>query len=584
MNDLPTYLIEYLCASGLLYLGYLMTRTAIFPKYKRVLLLVCLMLPLLLPFFKIKTLNPSFSFSEQLTRSITSIDIHQSKVSLPLVKESLDTKSGTGDSSHSEITTQANWSRSSVILCLYSFVVFTLLMRMTISLLGVVRLKRQSSYQTSGSYYLSDNHRMIGGSFFHWIFISSRMNQDDLEHILKHEKIHAQKIHSLDILIVEFITSVLWINPFNWLLKQEIRLNHEFEVDGILAKNIGTENYSNLLVQLTTFRVSAQTSILNTFSLRGTKKRIHQVYSSETNNWQRATLFLPSVIFAFWISSCEPDSTERETVYSGSPIKTITTTFVSHQNDTDNKDMKTVAVANFLPDGILDKVIQHMTYPYNIENPYNVKLWGQTDADAVPIILDGLSLDIAENNFLYGNDWPAEYAMVTQKEHPKFKKGEVSGYRTNLKMYDDKFPSKIVSEEIDTPKPYFTSSNSFFEEFEYEQDKIISFREYVEMDRPIVEKIDSKLVEKGRKKSTFNEQKFAFEYTGDLLTKVSDGRIIYEFNYEGTQLSRAKYYLGGKLYNTRKYYYTDNGLKERTEIFNVNGDPEYTIHYHYKFY
>ena len=74
-----------------------------------------------------------------------------------------------------------------------------------------------------------------------------------------------------------------------------------------------------------------------------------------------------------------------------------------------------------------------------------------------------------------------------------------------------------------------------------------------------------------------------FEYGNDQLVSVIDGNQEFKFFYDVGSLSRSEFYVNGTLYNTRKYIYKD-GLKDRTEVLNVNGEPEFTIHYDYKFY
>ncbi len=81
-----------------------------------------------------------------------------------------------------------------------------------------------------------------------------------------------------------------------------------------------------------------------------------------------------------------------------------------------------------------------------------------------------------------------------------------------------------------------------------------------------------------------NRSSTQFSYDGDKLSKTINKDITYVFEYDQNRLSQAKYYNNGKLYNTRIYSYTENGLKDKTVILNVDGEPEYSIFYEYSFY
>ena len=153
-------------------------------------------------------------------------------------------------------------------------------------------------------------------------------------------------------------------------------------------------------------------------------------------------------------------------------------------------------------------------------------------------------------------------------------------------QWNNRLPSKMATYQTGTTANFrsFQDNDVMHEEFKYDGNNITSFRSYVHGEVPIRKEVNGKTQFVGSEVKDHNDNTFNYEYSGDLLHKVSDDRVTYEFEYEGTQLIASKYILNGKVYNTRKYFYTDSGLKERTEIFNVYGDAEYTIHYHYDFY
>lgn len=94
-------------------------------------------------------------------------------------------------------------------------------------------------------------------SFFNYIFINpERYDYDTYEQIILHEKIHVRKLHSVDLLLAEIATIVLWFNPFIWLLRKEISKNIEYETDELVLNEnaMEKEHYQMNLLRIATHR------------------------------------------------------------------------------------------------------------------------------------------------------------------------------------------------------------------------------------------------------------------------------------------------------------------------------------------
>src|SRR5690606_69343 len=88
-------------------------------------------------------------------------------------------------------------------------------------------------------------------SFFNYIFINSSdlKSKGHRESIMLHEGVHSKQLHSLDILLVEFLSCAFWFNPFVWLYKKQIRENHEFIADDkVIQSGIDIEDYSHAII------------------------------------------------------------------------------------------------------------------------------------------------------------------------------------------------------------------------------------------------------------------------------------------------------------------------------------------------
>ena len=67
--------------------------------------------------------------------------------------------------------------------------------------------------------------------------------------ILTHEKAHTFKNHWIDVTIADFFCIFMWYNPFAWMLKNLIKLNHEYEADAeVIDSDIDVLSYQRLLI------------------------------------------------------------------------------------------------------------------------------------------------------------------------------------------------------------------------------------------------------------------------------------------------------------------------------------------------
>jgi beta-lactamase regulating signal transducer with metallopeptidase domain len=63
------------------------------------------------------------------------------------------------------------------------------------------------------------------------VYNSSLYNQQELDNILEHEKIHCDQNHTLDVLISRVFCIFFWFNPVVWLYQKAILQNLEFIAD-----------------------------------------------------------------------------------------------------------------------------------------------------------------------------------------------------------------------------------------------------------------------------------------------------------------------------------------------------------------
>ena len=242
------------------------------------------------------------------------------------------------------------------------------------------------------------------------------------------------------------------------------------------------------------------------------------------------------------------------------------------------KDKKIVAVAYFNAGGTVSQFVQHMTYPYNLETSHDREFWDEPDKNGVMLIMDGLDLGHAEKNFLFGNSWPVKYAEVAEQKHPEFEDFGFSKFKSTTTFGKASMPVEIETENVNDEFHSFYDKR--IERFDYDDKKVSNYKLILLMDLSMFP---------GREnRSSGNEEQIQedvnFLYEGMLLTEMTFKNKKYRFYYESNKQVKAEYYVNNRIYNTRKYLYNDRGLKVRTEIFNVNSEPEYTIYYEYDYY
>jgi hypothetical protein len=115
-------------------------------------------------------------------------------------------------------------------------------------------IKLNPKVRDDGFWFVELNETMPPFSFFNYIFISSscqNLSAADLQRIKDHEKIHAQQLHSLDVLFIESVSIIFWFNPLLIYLKKSIQDLHEYIVDEKIAeRGKGKKDYAELLLKL----------------------------------------------------------------------------------------------------------------------------------------------------------------------------------------------------------------------------------------------------------------------------------------------------------------------------------------------
>ena len=144
-------------------------------------------------------------------------------------------------------------------------------------------------------------------SFFKWICIHPTLHSDnELNQILIHEQTHVRSYHSIDILLAQTAIVLCWFNPFAWLIRREIRINHEYLADKrVIAAGYDKKTYQYHLIGMQ-HQPLAAANLYNNFSVLPLKKRIKMLNKKRTRNIMKTKylMFLPVAALLLLFSNC----------------------------------------------------------------------------------------------------------------------------------------------------------------------------------------------------------------------------------------------------------------------------------------
>ena len=289
MNGYINYLIEANLALMITLLFYqvLLRRETQF-DFKRAYLLVGISASLLFPLIKIQAASST----------IPSIGELMSTYFLPELV--------IGEGVESSVTSVFSYWEAT--MWIYLTVSILLLIRLIVKLSRVLTyLRKSESSLVEGKFKIIEGTTDLPTfSFFHYIFIgnTSVFSLEEKDQIIKHEITHATKLHSVDILLVEFLKIIFWFNPVVYYLKFLFTNIHEFQADQLAVENRDVNQYCNLLARVAL--QSADYPIANHFNNSLTLKRIAMMKTAKTklSRWKIAAI-ATLLVSLFLFTACQ---------------------------------------------------------------------------------------------------------------------------------------------------------------------------------------------------------------------------------------------------------------------------------------
>ena len=313
MKSLLYYLIQVTAASGILY-GYyhFVLRNKKFHHYNRFYLLAAVLISMLIPF-----LNIPIYFSEKDGPSVVFQTLNA--ISSDDVYVDINNPAPAGLTIHAK-TNWLTWQNLS--WCFYVLVSSLALIKIAFSLKRIrLIIRRNVVEQLDNIHFVNTDEPGTPFSFFRWLFWNRNieLSSEKGEQVFRHELFHIRQKHSWDIVFMELITVVFWINPFYHLLKKELKAIHEFVADEFATKVNEKWKYAELLLMQA---LNTQNHLLNPFFNNQIKRRIAMITSSTKPSYQylRKVMVLPIAVIVVTLFAFSYKQIAKEKVNVNSNI------------------------------------------------------------------------------------------------------------------------------------------------------------------------------------------------------------------------------------------------------------------------
>jgi N-acetylmuramoyl-L-alanine amidase len=301
MRTILFALLQIFLVSGILY-GYyhLFLRNKRFHQYNRFYLLASVVISVTIPFLRVPVyLDSSETASSLVLQTLTGISSTTPETSLS------DLTQGTAVAASG-----LDWQ----LICsiIYIVVATVLILKIVLSLLKIRSIINNYPIEkTPQLNFVNTNEPGTPYSFFRWLFWDRSIDLQSTkgQQVFRHELFHIQQKHSADILFLEIVSVIFWINPFFHLMRREIRTIHEFLADRHASQGDNKWEYAELLLMQA---LNTRQLLTSPFFHNQIKRRIAMITTSKKPSYQylRKILVLPvallvTALFAFTYKSRE---------------------------------------------------------------------------------------------------------------------------------------------------------------------------------------------------------------------------------------------------------------------------------------
>ena len=120
---------------------------------------------------------------------------------------------------------------------IYIIGIATVLLHMLVQILWLLWTKRRSTFVAADEdMMIYETTFSTPFSFGHNIFLPAALDTETYRYVLMHEQSHVRHRHFLWLCLMETMVAAQWFNPFAWLLMNELKMQHEMQVDSDMLR------------------------------------------------------------------------------------------------------------------------------------------------------------------------------------------------------------------------------------------------------------------------------------------------------------------------------------------------------------
>jgi outer membrane biosynthesis protein TonB len=200
------------------------------------------------------------------------------------------------------------------ILVTAGIITTALLGLLLLHILKIKLLKRKYDVTTMDGFdFINTNEENAPFTFLNNLFWkkSISLQEEGGQQIFKHEITHIQQKHTWDRIYCQIISSIFWMNPFNWIIQKELVAIHEFIADEAAVGNSNTEAFAKMLLQ--THYGNHFLNPTNQFFYSSIKRRLTMLTKSTNTKYSylRRVMVLPILIASVCIVSIKVNASEK---------------------------------------------------------------------------------------------------------------------------------------------------------------------------------------------------------------------------------------------------------------------------------
>ncbi|UAM96876.1 M56 family metallopeptidase [Polaribacter litorisediminis] len=354
------------------------------------------------------------------------------------------------------------------IVFLYSYFTFSILLffRFGINLFKIIRktkVNHRISYKNAILILVDDE--ILPHTFWKYIFINKKeyFNEKIEQELFTHELTHVTQKHTLDVLLIEFLQIIFWINPTLIFLKKAIQLNHEFLADEkVINQHKNTLNYQHLLLNKAAWNNEYYlTSNLN-YALTKKRLKMMTMQSSPTKILLKKLTIIPLLVGFLFLFAQRVEGQKTQKITQQNFDEEVLDAFkeYGYRNTyiyTKDEEEKTIKV----PYSLLSDDKKKKLHPVV---PLKLKKKAITNE-----ILNNLKKE-KTNRHIFIDGF-----LVNKEALQKYKASDFSYYSSEYKNYNEKINSYMLHCTLET--------NQFFEQNNKQREK--DFFKYLENKKKI---------------------------------------------------------------------------------------------------